>query len=256
MTTVRDVPPSVIVTMAGLGSRFRAAGYTVPKYRVEVHGRTLFAWSMESLRRFWDRGASAVFVALADDSAGPFIAGQAAELGIGDHRLIELAELTDGQATSALLGLDGVDDAAPLVVYNIDTFVEPQTLDPGDLRDDGWIPCFPGAGDAWSFVRAEDDGRVLEVREKVRISPHATVGLYAFGSAGLYRATYEEFYADPANVERGERYIAPMYTHMVRAGRRLWMSGVPANAVHPLGTPGEVESFASAPPPVPAPGTR
>ncbi len=236
--------------MAGLGSRFRAAGYTVPKYRVEVHGRSLFAWSMESLRRFWDAGATATFVALADDSAGPFIASEATALGIRQHRLIELARLTDGQATSALLGLDQVGPEIPVIVYNIDTFVEPSAVDPVDLRGDGWIPCFRGAGDAWSFVRADDTGRVLEVREKVRISPHATVGLYGFGSAGLYRATYEEFYADPANVERGERYIAPMYNHMVAAGRELWMTSVPAETVHPLGTPTEVGAFAAAPSPV------
>lgn len=243
------LPPVVVVTMAGLGSRFRAARYTVPKYRVDVHGRSLFAWSMESLRRFWDAGATAVFVALADDDAGAFIKQQSAELGIVEHRLVELPALTDGQATSALRALDGVADDAPMVVYNIDTLVEPRALNPADLRDDGWVPCFPGAGDAWSFVRADDAGRIVEVREKVRISPHATVGLYGFGGVGLYRQTYEEFYADPANLERGERYIAPMYNHLVSAGRAAWMTTVPRDAVHPLGTPAEVDAFAGAPPP-------
>ncbi len=247
--SIPSTPLAVVVTMAGLGSRFRAAGYGLPKYRVEVHGRTLFAWSMESLRRFWDAGATATFVALAEDGAGPFIASEAGALGIQHHRLIELAQLTDGQATSALLGLDQVQAETPVVVYNIDTFVDPSAVDPADLRGDGWIPCFPGVGDAWSFVRADDTGRVLEVREKVRISPNATVGLYGFGSAGLYRATYEDFYADPANVERGERYIAPMYNHMVAAGRELRMTSVPAEVVHPLGTPAEVDAFASAPAP-------
>lgn len=250
MSTTPGAAPTVVITMAGLGSRFRAAGYMVPKYRVEVHGRTLFAWSMESLRQFWDAGATATFVALATDAAGPFIATEAAALGIQDHRLIELAQLTDGQATSALLGLDQVRAETPVVVYNIDTFVEPSAVDPADLRGDGWIPCFPGAGNAWSFVRPDDTGRVLEVREKVRISPHATVGLYGFGSAELYRATYEEFYSDPANVERGERYIAPMYNNILANGRELWMTSVPAEAVHPLGTPAEVDAFAAAPAPV------
>ncbi len=249
MTTAHGASPAVVVTMAGLGSRFRAAGYSVAKYRIEVHGRTLFAWSMESLRRFWDVGATAVFVALAQDDAGEFVDAQATELGIVDHHLIELPSLTDGQATSALYGLDVVGDSTPVLVYNIDTFVEPRALDPAALRGDGWIPCFPGAGDAWSFVRADPVGRVLEVREKVRISPHATVGLYGFGSAELFRTTYEDFYAQAANVERGERYIAPMYNHLVAAGRELWMTEVAGDVVHPLGTPAEVDAFAGAPAP-------
>lgn len=45
---------TVVITMAGLGSRFRKAGYKVPKYQIEAHGRTLFDWSMESLKGFAD----------------------------------------------------------------------------------------------------------------------------------------------------------------------------------------------------------
>ena len=33
---------TIVITMAGLGSRFRKAGYTVPKYQIEVNGHTLF----------------------------------------------------------------------------------------------------------------------------------------------------------------------------------------------------------------------
>ena len=43
---------TVLITMAGLGSRFRKVGYTVPKYQIEAHGKTLFEWSMESLKGF------------------------------------------------------------------------------------------------------------------------------------------------------------------------------------------------------------
>ena len=43
---------TIVITMAGLGSRFRKAGYNVPKYMIEAHGKTLFEWSMESLKGF------------------------------------------------------------------------------------------------------------------------------------------------------------------------------------------------------------
>ena len=43
-------PIDVVITMAGLGSRFREVGYDVPKYMIEARGKTLFEWSMESLR--------------------------------------------------------------------------------------------------------------------------------------------------------------------------------------------------------------
>lgn len=40
---------TIIITMAGLGSRFRRAGYNCPKYMIEAKGKTLFDWSMDSL---------------------------------------------------------------------------------------------------------------------------------------------------------------------------------------------------------------
>ena len=45
---------TVVITMAGMGSRFREAGYTVPKYQIEAHGKTLFDWSMASLSGYHD----------------------------------------------------------------------------------------------------------------------------------------------------------------------------------------------------------
>ena len=41
-----------IITMAGLGSRFRKAGYNVPKFMITAKEKTLFEWSMESLNDF------------------------------------------------------------------------------------------------------------------------------------------------------------------------------------------------------------
>ena len=43
---------TIVITMAGLGSRFRKAGYEMPKYMIEDHGKTLFDWSMESLKGY------------------------------------------------------------------------------------------------------------------------------------------------------------------------------------------------------------
>lgn len=42
----------VVITMGGIGARFRARGYTVPKYMIEAKGKTLFEWAMESLEGF------------------------------------------------------------------------------------------------------------------------------------------------------------------------------------------------------------
>lgn len=225
--------------MAGRGSRFRAAGYEEAKYRIEVRERPLFGWSMDSLRAFAHAGSPYTFVALAGDRARPFIADQCDQLGIQLDGVVEIDEVTDGQATTVHHAMDRLDPDRSLVVYNIDTYVEPGYLRPEDLQGEGWVPCFAGSGDHWSFARTDDAGRVVEVREKERISPHATLGLYGFATARLYAEAYD----GGAPASSGERYIAPLYNLLLASGLEVTMTVVPAGAVHPLGTPQEVEAF-------------
>lgn len=237
--------------MAGFGRRFAAAGYAVPKYRIEVHGRTLFTWSLLSLLDFIRSGVSFVFVARRAEAAKTFIRMQCDALAIRKLEVIELDEATDGQATTALMAGAAIADVSePCFVYNIDTFVHPDSLPAKGVRGDGWIPCFPGAGSAWSFARADDAGRVSEVREKERISEHATVGLYWFSSFSLYRRIYTEYFSGHRGTEKGERYIAPMYNRLIQEGRPVFMHSVALDAVVPLGTPDDVERFRAAAPPI------
>ena len=235
---------TVAVTMAGRGQRFRDAGYDVPKYEIEVRGRSLFRWAMASLRSWTEAGARFVFLAREEDDADAFIARECAAEGIASFAVVPVAGTTDGQATTALLAAPAVaDPSAPLAIYNIDTHVRAGAMRAEEAGGDGWIPCFPGEGDAWSFAAVGPNGLVTEVREKVRISGHATVGLYGFGSFEAFAALYERHFA-AVGEERGERYVAPMYNTLIAGGGRVRIAQLTAEDVVPLGTPAEVRRFA------------
>jgi dTDP-glucose pyrophosphorylase len=234
----------IIITMAGFGRRFLDAGYTVPKYRIEAHGQPLFFWSIVSLLQFIEAGARFTFVVRRADEAAAFISAEATKLGIVHSAIIELDAPTDGQATTAILAREHITDrAAPMLIYNIDTFTHPDVLNPRDVRGAGWIPCFDAPGEGWSFAAADAEGRVSEVREKVRISNHATIGLYWFDSFARYEDVYARHYADPANLEKGERYVAPIYNRLIADGGHVYVHDIPFSAAIPLGTPAEVERF-------------
>ena len=63
---------NLVITMAGLGTRFRKAGYTVPKYQIMAHGKTLFEWSMESLASFRRPEEIYFFILRNEDEAGNY----------------------------------------------------------------------------------------------------------------------------------------------------------------------------------------
>lgn len=233
---------TIVITMAGLGSRFRKAGYTIPKYQIEARGRSLFYWSMLSLSECGCRDY--IFIVRRDDNASGFILRECNTLGIR-AKIVELERQTSGQAETAMLAKPHWDPVEPLLIYNIDTYVEPGYIQEKNFHGDGFIPCFAGEGDHWSFVRCNELGEAVEVREKKRISRHCTVGAYYFASAKLYQQLYEEYYLrNKARLDAGERYVAPLYNHLImeRLGK-VYIADIPAERVHVLGTPEEVERF-------------
>jgi dTDP-glucose pyrophosphorylase len=234
---------TVIITMAGLGSRFHKAGYNCPKYMIEAKGKTLFDWSMDSLIGYNNNVSRYVFVVRAEDNAGDFIREHCAGYGINDVKIVEIDHMTDGQATTCMLALQYCNPDDAIMVYNIDTYVEPYEMRYENILGDGHIPCFHAAGDHWSFARLDDRGNVVEVREKVRISDNCTLGAYYFSSASLYENLYEEYYADNSRVEKNEKYIAPLYNFMIEKGMSVTISIVDAEKVHVLGTPEELQVF-------------
>lgn len=238
----------IVITMAGLGQRFRNAGYKVPKYMIEAKGRTLFEWSMESLRGYGDDNTY-YFIVRAEDKAGDFIRNACGRIGIKSFKLIELDHETDGQATTALLARDFWNTEKELLIYNIDTYVEAYHMNREELCGDGFIPCFKADGSHWSFVKLDENGNATEVREKERISDHCTLGAYYFKSCGLYESLYREYYeeekgdVDREAAARSERYVAPLYNYMISKGQTVRISDVDAEYVHVLGTPEELQVF-------------
>lgn len=240
---------TVVITMAGRGQRFRDAGHDRPKYEIEVHGKTLFEWSLQSLAAWWPEPCQLILIARREDAAGDFVRRTSKLAGLPDPALIELDTTTDGQATTALIGArEARDLAAPMLVYNIDTHVRAGAMAPSQVTGAGWIPCFAAQGDHWSFVELGADGLATRTAEKQRISPHATLGLYWFDSAERYADAYARHFAEHPE-EAGERYIAPMYNRLIADGAPVTISDVDPADIVPLGTPAEVAAFEATAPP-------
>lgn len=240
---------TMAITMAGRGSRFAKAGFDVPKYEIEALGRPLFDWSMLSLEAFREAGWHFRFAVREGLGAEAFIARRAEVLGLGDFAVVSLDTVTDGQATTAMALAEDAPGDAPFAVYNIDTFVAPGAMVPpasGDCA--GWIPCFPAPGEGWSFARTDAIGNVTELREKQRISDHATVGLYWFDCAARYVDAYRSYYGVRGREEKGERYVAPLYNHLIAEGARVRILELALEDTGMLGTPEQVAAFAETPP--------
>lgn len=235
----------IVITMGGLGSRFRKMGYMVPKYMIEAKEKTLFEWSLISLEGYRDSAYQYIFIAMKDEQndVEAFINAKCIGMGIENYHVIILDYLTDGQATTAMMAQKYWNPEHALLIYNIDTYVEAGEMNSAELRGDGFIPCFQAEGDHWSFVRLDENGKVVEVREKERISNYCTLGAYYFSTCQLYTNLYDEYYGIEREMVNGEKYVSPLYDYLLSKGGDIYISDIAPDKVHVLGTPDELNAF-------------
>jgi len=234
---------NLVITMAGKGSRFLSAGYNSPKYELLAHDKTLFEWSISSIKNFINKDTRLVFVCLKENSSVDFIREKMKDYIFLEMQIIELDNITDGQASSAFSSHLFWDMESPLIIFNIDTHINPVFLKPENIPSgsDGWIPCFNGSGSHWSFVQLDINGWAVNVIEKMRISNYASVGLYWFLEARDFFEAYKN------NKKRlqvlGESYVAPLYNYLIGNKKRISITEIPTAEVVVLGTPLEFEDF-------------
>lgn len=228
--------------MAGRGSRFAEIGYTVPKPLIDVRGRPMYSWAMDSLPLH--AASRVVFICLrehlTDLSLEQDIKTRYASL---NPVIIPLDKVTEGQACTVLEAREFINNDEPLIIYNADTYcVSSSDNAYTNLSEDvdGVISVFRAEGDKWSFARMDETGRVVETAEKRRISEWATTGLYYF-ARGKDFVSHAEKMIDANERVNNEFYVAPVYNRMITDGANIRCDI--ASEVWVLGTPEDLEHF-------------
>lgn len=237
--------------MAGLSRRFTEAGYSLPKYMLPLHGRTVFSHAISSFEAFFD---TTPFVFIARDVAGTadFIEAERRALGIADARIHILDHETAGQAETVEIGLRATlrGEDAPVTIFNIDTFRHKFAFPSGAWfeNSDGYLEVFKGSGANWSYVGAREgmgEPVVARTTEKQPISDLCCDGLYHFARASDFFLAVEMERRAPS---QRELYVAPIYNHLIALGRAIHYEVVPETLITFCGVPAEYEAACAAGP--------
>jgi HAD superfamily hydrolase (TIGR01509 family) len=233
---------TVLIPMAGAGSRFESAGYTFPKPLIDVNGKPMIQLVVESL----NLDAKHVFI----------VQRQHRERYALDHLLnliapgcevLEVDGVTEGAACTALLARDLIDNDNELLISNSDQFIDGWRSEAFlyFMRHDtdlaGAIPTFEATHPKWSFVATDVEGYITEVAEKRPISDQATAGIYFWRHGRDFVAAADQMIAKNVRVN-GEFYIAPTYNEAIASGLRFrtWFLN---QGMWGLGTPEDLQAF-------------
>ncbi len=232
---------AVIVTMAGAGSRFVNQGFSIPKYLIVVKGRTLFEWSMLSLRNFFDHE---FYFVLREEEFIQELKSLANSIGITKMNFILRENISRGQAETAYDVIKTLHFNEKIWIYNIDTYVK-SGLHPDSLDENaGSIYVFKSNENNMSYIKYNNAGLVCDLAEKIVISEWASVGLYGFKTAELYTIAYQKTYLESnLELESSELYIVPIYKYLLEIEGKIVAPKLSNSNVFILGTPEDVNRF-------------
>lgn len=230
----------VIFTMAGKGKRFKDEGFEIEKYQIKAKGLYLLDYALRSLKHI--SVSKYIFVLRRDDTNDCFVE-QVVKKYTTNFEILKLSNETKGQADTTMQTLDTLNIMGPILIFNIDTYVNDIHLNNSNFDYvDGSIPCFNGKGDNWSFVSVGRNGFAEEVTEKKRISDNCSIGLYYFIDASLYKDAYKNYYLNSFH-ENTEQFIAPMYNYLIKIGKKINAPILDKKNIVCMGTPEELNRF-------------
>lgn len=237
---------TIVIPMAGLSSRFARTGYTLPKYMLYANGKSLFNLAVSSFNAYF-KSCRFVFIARDVFDTRRFIDEECRLMGIVQYDIVMLGQPTRGQAETVIKGIEGarIESDESILIFNIDTFRPGFTFPESLELWDGYLECFIGTGDNWSYARTADgseQARVVETAEKRAISQYCSTGIYYFRRVADFMVAYHQGECMTNDFPK-ELYVAPLYNALIDIGREIHVHVICRNEVIFCGTPDEYTEY-------------
>ena len=229
---------NIVVPMAGLGSRFAAAGEALPKPLIEVlPGKPMIDFVIDFLSL--DEPHRFIFVCLAEHDRR-FGLGAALRARVPNCQIVLADALTRGPAATALLAAPLVDRDSELLIAYCDSFL---TIELADFLahnrgrgSSGGVMVYPSSSPFDSYAVLDAAGNVLQTAEKQVLSAHATAGFYYFKRWSDYADAANTMIAAEQAVG-SEYFVCPAYNELIRQGKSVSAFPIERDQSIEMGTP-------------------
>lgn len=232
--TDREVNPclpepksTLLIPLAGKGSRFSAAGYTIPKPLIPVNDQAMIVQAAAAL----PSAENQIFVCLKEHVEYHQVA-EVLMQAYPSCTIATVTQVTQGQACTAALGMAHIDVSAPLIIGACDNSMLYDYTSFKKLRDDSSTDAIvfsfrhhPSAQRnptmyGWLTVNQENIITGVSVKKSISDNPkqdHAIVGAFYFKKAAHFLHAYEQLIAKNKRVNN-EFYIDSCIGEMIDLG--------------------------------------
>lgn len=178
---------NIIIPIAGSSVEFLNAGHLYPKPIIEINGKPMIQWVIESLSSI-KSNYKLIFIIKEEDST-KFHLDNTLKLLHPSCEIIQLKNETKGGLCSVLMTIDIIAETNPILILNGDQIINIDyqvVLDNWVLNKvDAGVVTFPSVHPRWSYI-LESEGKIIQTAEKNPISKKAIAGCYYFQNSGRF----------------------------------------------------------------------
>jgi capsule biosynthesis phosphatase len=208
---------NIIIPIGGVGQRFVDDGYLMPKPLISVLGKPMIYRVIDNLKLKEEDTIYIIYNTQLDAfNFENLIQFYFPKLNI---KFIPLNHVTKGASETILYGLNEMPAKEldkEFLILDCDTFYEEDVLELYRksfnknlifyFKDEQSNPIY-------SYIKLDDDGDIIKIEEKVKISDNANTGAY-----GFYNGDVLKQYIKKLNPSKGELYTSKVYAEMLKQG--------------------------------------
>jgi dTDP-glucose pyrophosphorylase len=232
----------IVMPMAGAGSRFAQAGFSLPKPLIPVDGMAMFRVALSSLNGI---KADKIFCFVIRHENIDQQLDKLIKEALPEAQIIVIPELTRGAVETAAAALPQLDLQAGLIVMDCDLWFSSQSYNQmvqdslsGKSEIAGGLLTFDADNPHYSYAKFGADNIVTDVAEKKVISNRAITGAYFFASTQIFSDAAKQLLSRPISDKMPEYYLSLLYNILINEGKTIQAASVDEFAS--FGTPEEL----------------
>jgi NDP-sugar pyrophosphorylase family protein len=235
---------NIVFPMGGGSNYFE--GQPFPKPLIEILGKSMIQRVIENYDEI-KKEKQYIFIVSKKDCAKYHI-DQSLKILTGNtrSRVIQLDSDTKGAACSVMMAIEHINNEDPLIIANSDQFFNgglKQAVDFfQDRNADAGVICMETVHPRWSYVRLDDNGKVVETAEKRPLSKNAIAGFYYFAHGRDFVKAAMDMILKDNNLD-GNYYVAPAINELILEGKDIQIFMVDNDKYHTFYSPEKIKEF-------------
>lgn len=231
---------NIVIPSAGLGKRFNTF---LPKPLLDVNGKPMLVRVLEN---FYQAESVKFTVCILKEHEEKFkIIDNINKFTDLSIQYCEIDVLQDGPAKTCYLTKNLIDPEEQLIVVNCDQVIFDLDLNrfinfSKKRNADGLVGTFFSNSPKNSYVKLNDLGEVVQIKEKEVLSNYATNGLHYWSKSKYFYDSCDKMFERNDKV-LNEFYVAPSYNYMIENDMKVLHYFF--NEHFPIGIPNDLEKF-------------